>query len=301
MGDLEPLSPDDARRKLDELIATAPAPLEKASLAAVHDLLRAVTGTTDDEPVQLLEAAAAFVAAAAEEVVDSLSARQRVAIRLLRAAALSAAWAVVLDNATGFVARSFRASTSSGADRTEWPLPLLTAIEAPNVFAELPGFRDPRFGLADELFEVGAGMKLRCHVDEVVAGRRPVLGGWAALDLLTTDAEESVAVVATQEGREVRWPGVRQRRADLVGGNRDTIRRRAWAGWTAECHPEELLDGGAGRWLLAVEVMHRGLVRRARIGKSVGELAASAVGRQLSDRPATRLLSGPGGWAVSVG
>jgi hypothetical protein len=67
-----------------------------------------------------------------------------------------------------------------------------------------------------------------------------------------------------------------------------------------ECRTDELGTAN-GRWALSVEVVHRGLVRRARIGKSVGELAACAVGRQLSDRPATRLLAGPGGWAIGTG
>ncbi len=296
MSELSPLSVADASAWLDELREGASG-IEKSALANAHDLLRAVSGTTDEEPMALLESAAAYASGADATVVESLAPRIRVAMRLLRAGALSAAWVVVVDNATGFVSRDFRASTSSGAERTEWPLPLLTALEPPHVFADLPGFRDPRYAVADELYEIGAGMKLRCHVDEVAAGRHPVLSGWAALDVLTTDPEEEVAIVATQEGRDVRWPGVRQRRADLVGGNRDTIRRRAWAGWTAECRPGELGEG-AGKWSLSVEVTHRGLTRRARIGKSVGELAACAVGRQLSDRPVTRLLAGPGGWAI---
>jgi hypothetical protein len=300
MAELTPLTPADASAQLDELVAAATPDAEKSTLAAAHDLLRAVSGTTDAEPTQLLEAAAAYAGRADEAAVESLAPRIRVAMRLLRANALSAAWVVIVDNATGFVPRSFRGSTSSGADRTEWPLPLLTSVEPPNVFADLPGFRDPRYGLADGLFEIGSAMKLRCHVDEVAAGRRPVLAGWAALDVLTTDPDEEVAVIAAQGGTEVRWPGVRRRRADLAGGNRDTIRRRAWAGWTAECRPEELGEG-TGRWSLSVEVSHRGLVRRARIGKSVGELAAAAVGRQLSDRPATRLLAGQGGWAIGKG
>lgn len=293
------MSVSDAMAQLSELAASA-AELDKAALSTVHDLLRSVTGATDDEPTSLLEAGAELVARAQDTVVASLAPRARVAIRLLRTKAFHATWAVLADNATGFVSRTFNASTSSGADRAEWPLPLLTSVEPPYVFADLPGFRDPRYGVPDELYEVGAAMKLRCHVDEVAAGRHPVLSGWAALDLLTTDPDEAVAIVATQDGHDVGWPGVRLRRADLVGGNRDTIRRRAWAGWTVECRPQDLGER-TGRWALSVEVSHDGLVRRARIGKSVGELAAAAVGRQLSDKPVTRLHAGPGGWAIGAG
>ncbi|MGN6474425.1 MAG: hypothetical protein ACTHK4_12365 [Mycobacteriales bacterium] len=300
MPELAPLTAAEATEQLFAQADAVGSDVDKAALTAVHDIVRAVTGTTDEAPASLLDAAAEFASRAPSEAVESLPPRTRVAMRLLRAGAQHAAWAVATDNATGFVARSLGASTSSGADRTDWPLPLLTAVEPPRVFADLPGFRDPRYAVADELYEIGAALKLRCHVDEVADGRNPVLSGWAALDVLTTEPDEAVAIVAVQEGREVRWPGARLRRADLVGGNRDTIRRRAWAGWTVECRPAELGDG-KGRWALSVEVTHRGLTRRARIGKSVGELAAAAVGRQLSDKPVTRLHAGSGGWAIGTG
>lgn len=299
MAELTPLSVADAAAQLDDL-TSAPGPaLDKTALISLHDLLRAATGLADEEPAELLRRAADAVGAAEDATVESLAPRPRVVMRLLRAAALSAAWLVVNDNATGVVRRDFRASTSSGADRTEWPLPLLTAVEPPRIYAQLPTFRDPRYGVPDELFEIGSAIKLRCHVDEVAAGRYPTIGGWAALDHLTTDPDEQVAVVVAQDDREVRWPATRLRRADLVGGNRETIRRRAWAGWSAECRLDELVEPN-GRWTLSVEVNHRGLVRRARIGKSVGELATCLVGRSLSERPACRLLAGAGGWVIAT-
>ena len=65
--------------------------------------------------------------------------------RLLRDDALDAAWEVLIDNATGVVDEAYDASTATGAARTSPRLPLLTRIEAGTVFAELPGFRDPRY------------------------------------------------------------------------------------------------------------------------------------------------------------
>jgi hypothetical protein len=295
VAELTPLSVDDANERLDAL-----SELDKTGLLALHDMLRAVTGTADDEPRSLLQRAADLLAGADADVIESLAPRPRVVMRLLRADALAAAWLVLMDNSTGAVRRDFRASTSSGADRTEWTLPLLTTVEPPHVYAELPAFRDPRYGLSDELFEIDGAIKLRCHVDEVATGKRPIISGWAALDHVTTQSDEVVALVAVQEGHEVRWQGNRVRRADLVGGNRETIRRRAWAGWSVECRIEDLAER-TGRWSLSVEVTHRGLTRRARIGKSVGELAMSVVGRPVSDRPAARLLSGAGGWVVATG
>jgi hypothetical protein len=295
VAELTPLSVDDANARLDALPE-----LDKTGLLSLHDLLRSVTATTDDEPHGLMRHAAELLVDADADLIESLAPRPRVVMRLLRADALAAAWLVLMDNATGSVRRDFRASTSSGADRTEWALPLLTTVEPPHVYAELPAFRDPRYALPDELFEIGGAIKLRCHVDEVAAGRRPIISGWAALDHVTTQADEVVALVAAQDGHEVRWQGTRVRRADLVGGNRETIRRRAWAGWSVECRIEDLA-ARTGRWSLSVEVTHRGLTRRARIGKSVGELAMSVVGRPVSDRPSARLLSGAGGWVIATG
>ncbi|HWC33876.1 MAG TPA: hypothetical protein VG650_03510 [Mycobacteriales bacterium] len=300
MAELTPLTVDAALAQLDDLAAAATAGLDKTALLTLHDVLRAVTGTVDAEPAELLAAAGALVAGAEHATVESLSPRPRVVMRLLAAGAPAAAWLVVADNATGAVRREFRSSTSSGADRTDWSLPLLTTVEPPHIYAELPAFRDPRYAVADELFEIGSAVKLRCHVDDVAAGRIPTFSGWAALDHVTTEPVEAVALVASRDDREVRWPGGRVRRADLVGGNRETIRRRAWAGWSAECRLEELGEP-AGRWALSIELTHRGLVRRARLGKSVGELAASVVGRQLAERPAARLLAGGGGWVLATG
>ncbi|HVT65580.1 MAG TPA: hypothetical protein VHD81_10535 [Mycobacteriales bacterium] len=297
---LTPLSLDDARAQLDTLVGRHGTAPDKTALLSLHDVLRAASGTVDQEPADLLAHAIEVVKQADAETVESLSPRPRVVMRLLRSEAPGAAWLVVVDNATGAVHRDFHASTSSGADRTEWTLPLITTVEPPSIFAELPAFRDPRFRLPDELFEIGSAVKLRCHVDEVACGRHPTISGWAALDHVTTHADEEVALVAVRDDREVRWPGVRVRRADLVGGNRETIRRRAWAGWAVECRPEELVEP-AGRWSLSVEVTHRGLVRRSRIGKSVGELAMAVVGRPFSDKPGSRLLAGPGGWVISTG
>jgi hypothetical protein len=298
MAELTPLTVDDARAQLDDVVGGGPG-LDKTALLSLHDVLRATSGTVDEEPAELLAHAVEIVKRADTDLVESLSPRPRVVMRLLRADAVTAAWLVILDNATGAVRRDFRASTSSGADRVEWALPLITTVEPPGIYAELPTFRDPRFGLADELFEIGSAIKVRSHIDEVAGGRRPTISGWAALDHVTTDADEQVALVAAQDGREVRWPGVRVRRADLVGGNRETIRRRAWAGWSVECRPEDLVEP-TGRWSLWVEVTHRGLVRRGRIGKSVGELAMSMVGRSFSEKPASRLLAGPGGWVIAT-
>jgi hypothetical protein len=271
--------------------------IDKQRLAALYDSLLAATAAGDVLPASLLADATAAARAADDEAVEALPPRARVTMRLLRAGEAEPAWLVAIDSATGVVQRSFRASTSSGAPRADWALPLLTAVEPPHVYAELPGFRDPRYAAPDAAYEIGASIKLRCHVDEVIVAATPVFAGWAALDVLPTEPDDIVAVVATRDGTEIRWTGTRHRRADLVGGSRETLRRRAWAGWSVAVDPADLPAEG-GRWALWLELGHGGLSRRARLGRSVGELARRVVGTTVCPRPATELVEGPGGWSL---
>ncbi|HVY10052.1 MAG TPA: hypothetical protein VHB18_07905 [Mycobacteriales bacterium] len=270
----------------------------KEDLVALYESLLAATPSGEDPPGELLESAAAVAGSADPAIVESLPPRARVVMRLLRHGHATPAWAALIDGATGIVKHDFRATTSSGASRTDWPLPILTAVESPDVFAQFPGFRDPRYGVPDEIYEVGAAIKLRCHVDDVIAGKRPVLAGWAALDVLDTEPTESVVVVARHEGVEISWPGSRQRRPDQVGGSRDTLRRRAWSGWRVAIDPSDL--SAAGRWTLWLAIGQRGFSRRARIGKSAGDLAERAVGHPLSRKPPVSLVQGNGGWSLLV-
>ena len=270
----------------------------KADLIAAFDSLLAATAGSDQVARHLLDPVGALARDAAPAVVESLPTRARVVMRLLREGFVDPAWLVLIDSATGVVDREFRATTSSGAARANWPLPILTSFEAPHVYAQLPGFRDPRYGAPDALYEIGAAMKLKCHVDDVVPGRRPVFAGWAALDVVDTEPDESVVLIARHEGVEVRWRGARHRRADQVGGARETLRRRAWSGWSAEISPADLT--AAGRWTLWLEIGQQGLSRRVRIGRSASEIAARTVGSPLSQRPPVSLVQGDGGWSVSV-
>jgi hypothetical protein len=269
----------------------------KEQLAALYDELLGATADGDDPPASRLRSAGDVALAADGDAVESLPPRARVVMRLLRAGENDAAWLVVIDSATGVVARTFRASTSSGADRTDWALPLLTCVDPPHVYAELPGFRDPRYAAPDSAYEIGDAIVLRCHVDEVVPGDLAVFAGWAALDVLRTEATDLVAVVAVRDGVEIRWPGVRRRRADLVGGNREALRRRAWAGWSADVRPSDLPAGGEP-WTLWLELGHAGLTRRARLGRSAGELAKRSVGAEICHRPTADLVEGSGGWSI---
>lgn len=299
MVEIAALSAAAAAAELDRLAAAAGTTLSKPEVEALYAVLLGSTAQAEAAPYPLLAAAVGLAGTAEHSHVEALPPRARVALRLLRTGNAEAAWAVLVDNATGVVPRVYRCATSSGAERTEWPLPLLTTVEPPWVYAELPGFRDPRYAVADSVYEIGDGIRLRAHVDEVVTGRHPRLAGWAALDVLQTEPDEVVAVIAVCGQDEVVWPGIRVRRADLVGGSRDTLRRRAWAGWTAELAPAVLT--GSGERALFLELTHDGFTRRVRLGRSRSELAGHAVGSAICRRPHTTLAEVAGGWSLQLG
>ena len=183
MVEVAALSIGDAERELDRIAAAAGVRPTKDDLLLVQQTLVAATSETEPPPFSLLAVAVGLASTAEAAVVDALPTRAKVVMRLLRSGAVDAAWMVLIDAATGVVRREFHGSTSSGADRADWALPLLTCVEAPNVYVELPGFRDPRYGAPDEAYEVGSAIKLRSHVDELVVGSPHRIGGWAALEI----------------------------------------------------------------------------------------------------------------------
>jgi hypothetical protein len=209
-------------------------------------------------------------------VTDAMAPRPRTVFRLLHAGAPEAAWEVLIDNATGVVAEPTRASTSSGAPRTSWRLPLLTQVEGSTVYADLPGFRDPRYGVNDDCYDISDRIRVRHGVDEIAFdGAVVTIGGWAVLEALVTGPDERVHLVARSGDVEVATPGVRLRRPDLLGQSADALQRRAWAGWSAQL---DLNDARfvAGSWALAVELDHNGITRRSPLGETAGELALAA-------------------------
>jgi hypothetical protein len=271
MAKLAPLSAGELDHELGAL-----RPSVGADLRDLHALLMRATPLLNEPPSATLVEAGDLVAALPGEVVDGLPPRPRTVFRLLLAGAVDAAWAVLIDNATGVVAEPLNASTSSGATRKAWRLPLLTRIEPPRVFADLPGFRDPRFGAPDDCYDITAGVRLRHHLDEVrIEGGIATFGGWAALDPLVTGPSEGVRLIASNGDVEVAALGCRLRRADLVTGKADATERRTWAGWSTRL---DLADPRlvVGAWTLSLEVDHDGVSRRVPLGTSAGELARAA-------------------------
>lgn len=245
-------------------------------LRSLHDSLIRATRGVAAAPHAELRAAAQAVAPVAAETRDGLPPRLRTVYRLLHAGAFGAAWEVLVDNGTGVVEEGFDASTATGAARTSPRLPLLTRIEASTVYAELPGFRDPRYAAPDDCYDITTAVGLKCHLDEVVVtGSQLTVAGWAALDVVTTTEREHVAVVVTSGDRQLVWPARRMRRPDLVGGRGEALTRRAWAGFAAivDLATSSL---SSGEWALWIEVDHRGLVVRQPLGRSTADFAVAA-------------------------
>jgi hypothetical protein len=281
MSSLAPLTPTELdaaverwHRDLGDPATRSRAELT-ASLRDLHELLMRSTARSP-EPPDALTAVAAVVATVSAQAVDALAPRPRTALRLLRAGAAAAAWQVLTENAVGVVAEDFHDSTATGAARTSWRLPVPTRIEPPAVYAELPGFRDPRFNAPDECYDISGAIGLKAQLDEIVIdGARLTLGGWAALDVLAASVTETVRVVLSAGPVEIVTTGRRVRRPDLVTGKGEALVRRAWAGWSCvvELNQPRLVDGN---WSLFVEVDHDGIVRRAPIGRRPGDVAVTA-------------------------
>jgi hypothetical protein len=160
---------------------------------------------------------------------------------------------------------------------------LLTTIEAGTVFAELPGFRDPRYAAPDDCYDLTAAIRLTSHLDELMVGDTGVtLGGWAALDILTAGEHERVSVVLTASDRETRFEGRRVRRVDLVSGRGEALTRRAWAGFAVVVDLAAAAGLSAGEWALWIELDHAGVVVRQPIGRHVSALATAAARAEIT-------------------
>ncbi len=233
------------------------------------------TGAGDELPKQeLKDLAAAVRAEIPAGAEDGLEPRARVFVKLLRADALVPAWTLAADNGSGTVQQKVDFSTSSGAARTSTQLPLFTLVDAGRGYAWLPGFRDPRWAVADSVFDVSADIVVRSQLDEIrLVDGRLLLSGWAYLTLLATSPEESVAVALDGPGgARVVVPAARLRRPDLVKGTGADLTRLAWAGWSAGVNLRELISA-SGDWRASVVVAHGELARTGELGGQRGPLA----------------------------
>lgn len=249
------------------------AALEKLLVEDVHDPVVQATGARDDAPLDELGALADALGAALPVGAEAgLEPRHRVFVALLRARALEPAWTLAHDNGSGTVRQEVAFSTSSGAVRTSVRLPLVTLVEGERVYAWLPGFRDPRWNVPDEVYDITGDIEVRAALDQVrVEGGRMLLAGSAYLTQLPASADDTVAAVFTDAGgRRVQVPATRLRRPDLVKGTGPDLTQLAWSGWNAQVELGPVPDG---EWALAVEVGHGEVRRTAPLGTERGPLA----------------------------
>ena len=144
--------------------AEAEVAVDEGRLDELHDMLLRATADHDDAPRNLLARVGRRLTTAD---LANLTPRPLVALRLLAAGALDAAWQVLRDNAVGVVDESFDVATSYGARRTSWRLPLNTLVEPPKVYAWLPGLRDPRYDAPDPAYDITDLVTAAVRLDEL--------------------------------------------------------------------------------------------------------------------------------------
>jgi hypothetical protein len=243
----------------------------KDGLRRVHEMLVRTVPSTTEPPLASLKLAASLVGPDLEAIVMSLSPRPRTVFRLLAAGAYEAAWAVLTSNAVGVVQAVRTEASAVMVGTSTRRLPTLTLVEPPHVYADLPGWRDPRYGAPDSSYDISDQVSLSYGLDEVAgSGDVITLGGWARLRLLTTRPDEAVRVVLVQSGSEYVVAGRRMGRAELMVRANEQLHRQSWAGWSADLESSLL---PSGTWSVFLELEHCGVVRRAPLGAASSPLA----------------------------
>lgn len=246
----------------------------RALLRDSHDTVVQLTSEGDDLPMdRLTELAAAVRAGVPEGTEDRLPPRVRTLIRLLRREAFEPAWILAHDNAAGVVRPNRARSMWAGGSFASPRLPLPTVVDNGRAYAWLPGFRDPRWDVPDDVYDIDGEVVLRSSLDQVLLhGRELRLSGGGYLGLLETGPDDSVVVVLNgPEGAQHRVPAHRARRSDDVRLSGQELTRLAWAGWHARVDLEAL--PGPGTWRVSLEITERGARRIAPLGRKRGPLA----------------------------
>ncbi|MGI8677842.1 MAG: hypothetical protein ACR2LX_03980 [Jatrophihabitans sp.] len=247
--------------------------------STVHEAAIHAVAADDAFPEeQLRELAAAVSASAPAGVEDGLAPRVGVFVRLLRHGALRPAWMLAEENSAGQVAPSRASSTHAGPARTGVRLPLVTVLEGGRVYAWLPGFRDPRWRVPDDVYDISEHVRLTVGLDEArIRGGRLELGGYAYLTQLAARADDHVVVVLrTGDATELAIPAERRRRSDLVKGTGEELTRLAWAGWSAAVDLAPVL-AAAGTWTVRIRFARDGVERDAPLGIKRGPLSQQAL------------------------
>jgi hypothetical protein len=273
-------------------------------LRAVHGAVMRHAVDLDAPPVAELEKLADAVRTSIPEPVeDVLPPRIRVFVRLLRRDAFPPAWTLATDNASGVVHSTSAVSTWAGPGHIRTQLSLPTFIEDGAVFAWLPGFRDPRWSVPDEVFDLGADVEARSRLDRAVfADGRLALAGSAWLTRLSGRPDDRVQLVLSDGEDSIRVDAARVRTPERVEDSGPGLTQLAWTGWTAAIELAELATRSAN-WRVRIEVDQDGVRRGEALGLDRGPLAHQRlIAEPYEARTcAARLRQGPrGGLVVQV-
>lgn len=263
------------------MIAASPAGDQGAAwratlLEVVHEsLMRARTDGSAAPPADLAELAAAL-REVPETALSPLPPRVEILLALLRGGYLEPAWMLAHDNASGQVRPTRTVATWAGRSALRDPLPMPCHIADGQVFAHLPGFRDPRWPIDDEIYRLDRRIRARAVLDGAeFRGEQLRLYGAGYLTLLRTGAQDAVCVVLTGPGgARHQIPATRARRPDLTKPTGEDLTRLAFAGWSAAL-PLRSIAAEPGRWRLTLQVTQQGVSRTVPLGVTRGPLAAA--------------------------
>ena len=174
--------------------------------------------------------------------------------------------------------------------------PFLTSLGGGRAYVWLPGFRDPRVDVPDDVYDMTDRVVLRRGLDEVRwQDGRLVVAGFAHLSHLVAEPDDAVVLVLrARDGAVVaRVPAERVRRPDRVGTGGQGLTRLAWSGFRAEVDPGAL--AGSSAWSADVEVSQSGLTRARRLRPAPGSPVADLLPFDLPDGRSLRVRVGAGG------
>jgi hypothetical protein len=253
------MSLEDAVGDLAGQLAAAPdTAAQGRELIKVYELLLTDGASYPELPTGLIDALRRALGTVPARAWDQLNTRPRTAYRLIAAGEDVAAWELLTEGVR--LARD-------GVERME---PAHVHVDGGRVFAWLPGFRDPRFGVPDECYELTDDVKLRSRVDtaELTADSLTLAGTAYLTRSVRTGQTERVSLVLSRSGMDdIVVAGNRHRRPDLVSGTGTELRRRAWSGWSVTVALASL-PAGSARYRLTLAIEHGALRRTSPIGSA---------------------------------
>lgn len=242
-----------------------------------HDPVMALT-VEHEQPVlaELAELAAVVREHVPQHAESKLAPRLRIFVALLRRDALEPAWTLAHDNASGVLRPTRAPSMWAGGSYVKSRSPLTTVIEDGRVYAWLPGFRDPRWHVPDDVYDIGTDVVLRSRLDLALTDDDALtLSGFGHLSWLDASEHDTVTIRFTNPGAASHTArATRARRPDLVKPSGPDLTRLAWSGFTART-PLAPLAAVPGSWQVRIEVEQRGATRRGVLGRKRGSLAST--------------------------